>query len=253
MEYFVLAEKMWQDWKQGALEPLPNSFVSKTFNLNYLPEPYLKYGTGERAMYFLSTNPGALNPWQERNAIISGKSPNVNPNLKYDEISQNLANFYSSPKFSKKSRSRIDKQIAIQNEMGLDYMITYECFPLHSAALPKKQVLINKLDDFLSIYTKSLKKHIKGKSIIYVSAIGTRESISKKSIKNNSWLLWVMGLIDMDFDNAKIFPLTNKKDKITSALLLEKKTNGVYKGITLMQGSNNIPANIPEIVKLLKR
>ncbi len=116
----------------------------------------------------------------------------------------------------------------------MDTLITFECFPFHSPKLPKKEALIKNLDEFLSNYRDALKQYLVSKSIVYVSAIGTKASISRKEIEKNSWLRWVMDLIGMGFMNAKIYPLANKGDKITSALLLDKRESGLYKGITLI-------------------
>ncbi len=255
MEYLDLCEKLWADWKKGRLDPEPSQYVKQKFALDYLPEPYLTYGQGTDPLYFLATNPGALNDFQRRDLILKGQSAVVkNTALSYHELSAVLGNFYSSPDFRKpNSKSRIEKQFAIKDGLGKDSMITFESIPFHSPRFPNKDRFIRHIGPFIRIYTDALTRHLADKSVIYISGFNTRVSISKSEIGKSAWLMWIMKIIGLNLDSARLYPLASNGEKTTAALLVDKKPDGLFKAISLIHGSNNIPRDWPRMVEILKR
>jgi hypothetical protein len=55
------------------------AFIKAEFQTEYLPEPYLVFGTNENLLYVLTTNPGKGMQHQDRSIILSKKSI-ISPN-----------------------------------------------------------------------------------------------------------------------------------------------------------------------------
>lgn len=248
MKYFKYCEGFWSKWQEGNLSP--SKYVSDKFRMDGLPEPYLTYGSGEDALHILSTNPGQVNCFQMHNHIKDGTSfiPN---DVEYSKVSQLLAEFYRSPVFGKKSKTRIEKQLELQKLAGKDHLITLECLPYHSDSLPDKKNVIANLDDDLEEYTKSLSKYLSSKTVLYISAFSSSKDITLENVKESEWLTWVAGIMGLSIEDATITPLLEKDGSVSVALLHYKKGKTV-KAISLMKGSNNLPKDLDKIAALLK-
>ena len=75
-------EHLWQQWIHGTLSV--SAFIESEFQTDYLPEPYLLFGSAQKPLYILTTNPGQGMLHQNRQAILSNSSF-VSPEDKYRE------------------------------------------------------------------------------------------------------------------------------------------------------------------------
>jgi hypothetical protein len=57
MNYFKKCEELFQNWSQSKLE-----MNERIFEALVVPEPYLLFGSGEKPLYLLLTNPGTGMP-----------------------------------------------------------------------------------------------------------------------------------------------------------------------------------------------
>src|SRR5690606_25986513 len=89
--YRRASDNVYQTWASGA--DIDNPTIRSTFQLEYMPEPYLEFGTGEDFCVFLTTNPGGGMPIQLRDGI-SLLFPQGLP-VSYQTMSCKLANYYS--------------------------------------------------------------------------------------------------------------------------------------------------------------
>ncbi len=242
-------ETLYKDWLNQKLNPLKKT--QDIFDFNALPEPYLTYEKGMDILCFLATNPGQVNDFQLHENIINDNSF-IKPTFSYRECATALGDYYSSPKFSKKSKARIEKQLQLKEKLNKTGLTTLECIPFHSDNLPNKEHVIKINDPILDNYYSELSTFINDKSIIYISACSTKKSISIETIKLSPWLTWVSKLIGIDHNKAKIKTIvTNKSGKVTAALYYQVIDHN-FKAISLMMGSNNLPKNLDLIAKTLK-
>ena len=247
--YHSYCEELYKDWLAQKLKV--SKEVESTFVMNALPEPYLTYETGEDTLYFLATNPGQVNDFQKHENIVSDKSF-IKTNNSYYQCASTLGEFYNSLQFSKKSKSRIEKQQELKKLLNKTGLTTLECIPFHSDNLPNKERVINISEPTLNKYYSELNAFVQDKSILYISACSTRNSISPETIKNSTWLIWVSKLIGIDHSKARLKNIvTNKNGKVTAALYYQK-TGKSFKAISLMMGSNNLPKNLTLIANTLK-
>ena len=245
MKYKVYCESLYRDWLTSLLNV--SSLTKDIFQMNYLPEPYLVYSSGEEPLFFLTTNPGASLPFQHRD--------NYSKNSKYKQISQELVHIYRKKLKGTTAGRRIEGIEYLKQQSGFDGLIQVESCPFHSKNLPNKKTLPSLIENepVLSRYTEQLKYELQEKSVIALSAVSTRVEISESSIKGNIWLSWQAELIGFNFNNINIIPLAKKESRTTSAFLYSKD-NGSVKGFILVMGGNNIPKSkyldtIAEIIR----
>lgn len=210
------------------------------FQIDYLPEPYLKFGECSNPLYVFTTNPGLGMPEQHRKNILGGKSI-ASPNDPYSTISKVMGNYYLQH-LKGAARNRIEAMIKLSNHSGFDGVIQIEACPFHSKSLPKKDSLLEHLsnDPALNGYEQCLKSVFFEKTVIAVSAIGTQATISIDSIKNRRWLNWQAGLIRLKTCDSKILPIITKGEKDTSAFIYSRSEKSVS-GFILMMGGNHLP------------
>jgi hypothetical protein len=76
--------------------------------------------------------------------------------------------------------------------------------------------------------------------VIGLAAVGTAESISKRSLLNSTWLRWQVEVMGLDPALLELEPLVQKGRKTTSAFAFSQ-SHGRTSGIVLMMGSNSFP------------
>ena len=232
MNFKETCENLYQDWKAGKLED--NKDLNKIFQMDYLPEPYLTYATGEAVLYFLTTNPGAGLPFQHHAQHSEDSS--------YEQLSQELFHIYREKLNGQTAGRRIEGIEYIKKQSGFNGLTQVESCPFHSKTLPNKNSLPTLFNEvpILAEYTMALKEELKNKTVIALSATSTQSNIALSSIKDNVWLNWQADLMGFNFSTAAIKPLAQKDNRITSAFLYSR-VNSNIKGFILVMGGNNIP------------
>ena len=82
--------------------------------------------------------------------------------------------------------------------------------------------------------------------VLIVACVGSKESLSIKSIKKNSWLEFQAALIDLDLSTVNFRKITQKEDKITSGIFYRDN-----KYLLCCMGSNNIPNDASQVIATL--
>ena len=231
-------EKLWYQWIQGTIEY--STFVRSKFQVAYLPEPYLQFGECSNPLYVLTTNPGQGMSVQHQKHILEGKSI-VSPNDRYSTIAKVMGNYYQQH-LKGVARNRIEAMIELSKKSGFDGVIQIEACPFHSKSLPKKETLLKNLSDdpVLNDYNRLLKHVLFDKTVIAVSAVGTKAPISTGSITNRRWLNWQADLIGLKICDAEMLPIIIKDEKTTSAFIYSRSKKSVS-GFVLMMGGNHLP------------
>lgn len=233
--YYGFCEDVFEKWLHDS------SFLSgfrKDFDVDYLPEPYLAYGEGQKKLFVLNNNPGHVleNQVQARSTIQSQY-----PGRTYAEVARGMAGYYSSDEFEKSEpnaarRNRKIFQFAVR--MGYDRIEVVETFFLHSASFDKKRFLkVYRDRKIVSEYIRHLKAYLEDKDVLVISSAScpiTKDRLSE-------WVGFQCDIIGMDIKKAKFTPMKrNEAGNVSTAILCHDR-----KFMTLMCGYNNMP-NIPE-------
>ena len=159
------------------------------------------------------------------------------------KVSTALADFYER-KLSGPAQTRIKAMRHLQELLHKDGVVQLETIPFHSARLPSKRTLPRLVENtpVLAQYSQLLADALREVSVIALSAVSTRRSISVSSLEQSEWLCWQAKLMGVDVRALKMEPLvTNKKGWTTCAVLYQELGNR-RNGFILMMGSNNFPA-----------
>lgn len=228
--YFKFCEDLYKNWKKG---DLPEKEVLKQlFQLDYVPEPYLYFEKGSNPLYVLYNNPGSGIDEIQKHDVVNEKT--------YDDFAKKISKYYlDKDKFKKETAAfnRIQKALNFAKNQGFDGVVNVETIPFHSVELNKKKALmLIKKTDLLQNYINALTSFLKDKPIIALSGCNTHESITKQTVNKNQWIKLQAEIIGFDLQKSKQFNLTEKADKVTSAIFKDQN-----KFLVLMGGSNNFP------------
>jgi hypothetical protein len=232
-------ERLWKDWLRGELQVSAN--VESRFQTDHLPEPYLRFGTARKPLCILTTNPGAGMPHQHRKKILSGTSV-VDPSKTYLAAAIKMARFYTA-ELSGQAGTRLRGLMHLAQCGGHDGFLQYESCPFHSKSLPNKRKFpqLMETDPLLRDYVSLLREALRDVSVVTLSAVSSKGTISPSSISTSPWLSWQANLMDLALDRAKVLPLSKKQSRVTLALIYSR-SRGNVKAILLMMGGNHLPA-----------
>jgi hypothetical protein len=229
MGYKDFCEIIFHDWKHNRLQ---NN--SQLFELEVVPEPYLMFGTAEKPLYQLLTNPGTGMPdIQSHNAV---KKLDLES---YADLAKHFSNFYLSEKFKSAGLAyrRNLRALEVAKDNGFSGVVSVETIPYHSDRLNKNKALkAIEEDPLLNHYVRWLKAELADKAVLVVSACSSKKSIDASMVRDNAWLSFQADLIGLRLKKAKVIPLVTKGGKITSAQFQDGQKNMV-----LMMGSNALP------------
>lgn len=229
MSYKDFCEVIFHDWKYDRLQS-----DSKLFELEVVPEPYLLFGSGEKPLYQLLTNPGTGMPEIQSHSAIEKLGVES-----YKELADRLAEYYLSDKFKGAGLAyrRNYRALEVAETNAFTGVMNVETIPFHSDRLNKAQAMkAIEQSTTLQDYVKTLKSELADKTVLVVSACSSKKSIDTSVVRDNAWLSFQADLIGLRLSKAKLLPLVKKEGKITAAQLKDGQKNMV-----LMMGSNALP------------
>lgn len=245
-EFGDFCEKMWQKWLSQGAKAFSDQVDGDSFQLDFLPEPYLtfsKKGDVLDFLYVLTTNPGGAIPIQSHDYLLQGKSI-ISPQVSYNMISRVFADFYANDfEINLNAKRRVEKILMLSKMLGKKGVVQIESCPFHSPSFPSKDRFIKETqkNKFFQEYTEKLKLFLKDKSVLIVSATSSQTSLSLDNISNSTWLKWQADLVSFNMQTAIFNKIVEKNGKTTSGLAVDS-SKGCTKGIFLTMGSNNLPS-----------
>jgi hypothetical protein len=241
MGYVSFCEFLWQDWLVGRLETSP--FISRTFDLDAAPEPYLSFNSGPKTLALLTTNPGATMPHQLRAAVEAGQGP-LKTAIDYAEAARALGAFYEHQLRRVPAGRRIAAMRALSASLGTEGFVQVEACPFHSASLPDKRGLLDEINGggLLARYVAEVRAFLIDKPTVTISAAPSLDSMGSET-PLSPWVKWLSEVEGLDLKRADFIPLVTKKEKVT-AMVLVSSQSGVPKALVLMMGSNQLPAEL---------
>ena len=241
--YFEICEKLHTDWILNKIN-LGNSFG---FDLNALPEPYLKFGSHRGDICFLTTNPGGVIDFQKKpsNFIKDGE--------KYHELSDRLAHFYEK-NLQGAPRTRIHRMNSLANSIipNSNGFLQFEISPFHSSSFPHKEkfsnFLLNDETDFHNKYVNLLTEELKDKNCICIQS-----GLPDLKRLSTSWLQLISRILSVEINNWKAIYFKSKGGRPTTGAFYHK-SKAVFKVILFNSGSNSIPNldSMKELINHLK-
>lgn len=228
--FYTYCEQMHKEWLDGELDL--HGVHSDLFDLDYAPEPYMVVSQGSKPLYMLLTNPGAPMAFQHRTQVPRS----------YRAFSEVSSTIYQSDEFAKEgganARRRLRKSLDFSLLLDCNGLVNVETIPFHSATLNKKKALTaSKESQFLQSYQAKLRTFLSDKPTLIVAACRSDKSISKDTAMNSPWIRFQCELASIDLTTVSMRTLSQKGDKVTSALF----TSG-NKHLVLTMGSNNLPS-----------
>jgi len=242
--FFELCERLHAEWRERGIRL--SSEWDAVFQIDHLPEPYLLFGDPSNPLVFLTTNPGAGQDYQHRDAILSINSGvGVRPDAPYREFAVVLARFYGDRKnLSPAASARIAAMRALATRAGFSGVLQVESIPFHSRVLPGKAKLSARVrrDPLLVEYAAALRDFLVDRTIVAVSAAGSRRSLGVETIRDSAWLSWQAEVMSLDLCRAENQPLVvSCNGKVSCALVADRLADST-KALVLMMGSNSLPA-----------
>ncbi|MBI5942279.1 MAG: hypothetical protein HY859_17865 [Caulobacterales bacterium] len=242
--YLDLCERLYRDWLAGRSSP--GAVAARLFTLEHAPEPYLIFGEGEPGLVFVSTNPGAGMPFQQR--------PDVEPDSlfhgagTYGEAARRLGAFYAAPNapIAPSARANIAAMRRIGALMGAQTVMQVEAVPWHSPSLPDKRAAISRLrqaEPEFRAYEGVLRQFLRDRRVVLSWAAGWPES-------PGDGVMLKADLIGLDLRNCACIPL-ERTSKVSQGLLLGGPA-GATRGIFVNQGAASLPADGKNRAGLLK-
>ena len=240
-KYLELCERWWQTWLEG--KPMVSPAIASRFDLNAAPEPYLQFGSGDRPLIVLTTNPGGTMPHQLRDEVLGGQGV-INKSMTYAKASVALAAFYSTH-LTGPARQRIGAFQSVAGASDHTHVLQLECIPWHSSKLPDKSDLpdLFQADIALAEYSAALAEVLQAAAVLVISAVSSRADLSSPKLPLSPWLAWQRDLVGLNPDRAEMIPLIRKGEKVTSAALVDR-SGASPKALVLMQGGNHLPGEI---------
>lgn len=237
-EYLQVAEGLWRGWLESRTSLSDDA--ESLFDSEFLPEPYLDFGSGANPLVILTTNPGGGLTEQLRESVVAGRSP-ARPGMTYAEVAQRLAEFYTNH-LKGSAQRRITAQHQLARGSDFTGVLQVEMCPWHSPALPNKRRFVRILQDDreLKRYSSALRDHLNGKSVVNVSAVSSAAQLTADRFEPSEWLRFQAEFLGLEQSSSRITPLVWKGDKVTGALWYTA-VGSTFRGMVLMMGSNNFP------------
>ncbi|MBK1809512.1 hypothetical protein JHL18_02485 [Clostridium sp. YIM B02505] len=188
----------------------------------------------------MTTNPGQGADFQKKDNIVNDDSV-----IKYDESYKYNANVLGSHYkqiLEGTSANRIKDMEKVANGLNRNMFIQAEGFPFHSGNLPqkyKKEIveLSKKEGNFINKYITLLKEYCCDKDVVAICA--TKYHTNEKL---NDWIRFQSEIIGMSLENAKHYPLKYSEGGGGSVSCIIDTSNKKMKVISLVTGSNILPA-----------
>lgn len=252
----AFSDQLMKDFKAGKYDK--DACLNKLFKskkgacMEYCPEPYLCYeivggklvqasspSKIKNPLYILQTNPGYPIPFQHRN------SNDVKLSASYEEYRKKASAYYISC-LKGAAAVRNTKSCIVARNLGYDGIIFVETLPFHSDSLPGKNNPSKYLaaivsHPLLKQYDGIVRKLLKDKPVLILSACSSKKSIDKSTISSSPWLDYQCALAGFNISLLIACNIACKDGKVTSALF---KDVSAQKYIVLTMGGNNFPANI---------
>lgn len=240
-DFISFCETLWQDWLAGRLETSP--FVSQAFDLDAAPEPYLSFGSGQKPLVLLTTNPGATMPHQRRTAVQAGRGP-LSPVIDYAAAAKALGAFYDQRLARRAAGRRIAAMRALSALIGAEGVVQVEACPFHSRSLPDKLGLLQEIDEdgLLARYVEQVRAFLTARPVVTISAAPSRISIGP-DVALSPWVMWLSQMAGLNAKRADFLPLVTKEEKVTAAAFVSNH-DGTPKALVLMMGGNHLPGEL---------
>jgi hypothetical protein len=237
-DFVSFCESLWQDWLAGKIETSP--FLRKWFDLDAAPEPYISFGSGQKPLVLLTTNPGGTMRHQQRAAVQAGRGP-LNPAIDYAAAAKGLGAFYEHQLARRAAGRRIAAMRALSASVGADGVVQVEVCPFHSRSLPNKLGLLREIDKggLLTRYVEQVRSFLITRPVVAISAVPSRASLGPE-VPLSRWVLWLSEMTGLDPTRAKFVPLVTKEAKVTAGALVASQ-DGVPKALVQMMGGNQLP------------
>jgi hypothetical protein len=187
-QFTDFCELLWASWLSGTLNLRPA--LAHRFDISAAPEPYLSFDAGSWPLIALTTNPGGMLPFQQRQAILTDASP-VSGAMNYATAAVALADHYRKILQRQPAGRRIESVLRLASLVSADGVLQVEACPFHSRALPNKSALLVDLqhDPLLSEYIRHLRAFLVARPVVIVSAASAQASLTPES-SLSPWLTW---------------------------------------------------------------
>ena len=243
--YIDFCENLFLNWNQNKVH-LEKKF---DFQLEAVPEPYLKFGENIEDLVFLTTNPGGVMDFQLQSSNF------FKPKEKYHDLSIRLAKHYEvALKRGSSAKKRIEDMYSLTKILSPNSkgFTQFEISPFHSSSFPNKEnyaeYLFNNSSNIHREYTDLLTNHLKDKSCICIQA-------GAPDLKrlNSKWLELISSVLSVEKNDWKSIDFKIKNDKASTGAFYTKNKN-VYKVILFRMGSNSVPniSSMKELLDILK-
>lgn len=239
MDYYAYVEQLWCEWLDGRLADCDE--LRDRFQLDYAPEPYINFDTGNEPLNVLLTNPGKGLAIQHRNRIRAGRSP-IPADGSYASIAGELGNVYRRLLKRKAAGRRISAMLNVARRAGKDGVKQFESIPFHSAKLPGKRKLPELIRGTCALneYVQHLKVLLENCSVIALSAVSSKVLLTPNVVLSHPWLRWQAGNMGLDGARLELEPLVKKGRKVTCGFVYSHLSRGIS-GFVLMMGGNHFP------------
>lgn len=236
--YLDSCEHLWRNWVAGDINASPA--VTRRFDLDACPEPYLLFGDQERPLVVVTTNPGATMPHQTRAKIEAGRSV-VDPSMTYREVARAMADFYVA-ELTGPARTRILAQRDLAEAAGYTGVLQVECFPWHAKKLPGKNALPRLLekDEGLSPYVNRLGPVVRSNPSVALSAVWSGADLEAEELGLSVWLDWLRAFLAIDAQESTRLPLVRNERKVTCTAMVSG--DSPPRALVMMMGGNHFPS-----------
>lgn len=241
-EFLSVSEELWMGWLKKELDVPP--FISKTYDLDAVPEPYISFGEQASPLVILLTNPGGTMDHQKRAAVEAGRGP-IRSRASYADAAKDLGAFYADPRnLGGQAHSRIQHMLKLAELVGHKGVLQVELCPFHKASLSTSQkgawLEATRQRGLLGRYAQSLRAFLAKRPVVIVSAAATGDSL-KKEMTLRPWVNWASGAAGLNLEAARFVCLVQKESKTTVAAIVSR-ARGVPKALVLAMGMNALPA-----------
>lgn len=243
MHFVSLCETLWQDWLADRLDVSP--FVRRTFDLDAVPEPYVIFGSGQKPLFQLLTNPGYTMGHQRRVAVQTGSSDPLRPlrpAIDYKTAAEALGRFYEKELAREAAGHRIARIKKLSALLGTEGVVQVDVCPFHSPSLPGKARLMHEIqtgDDLLTRYVEALREFLSAGPVVALSGASSQTSLELEP-PLSPWASWLLEIIGLDPNSAEFVSLVKRGEKITVGAFVSNQ-NGNPRALVQMMGNNNLP------------
>jgi hypothetical protein len=222
-DFISFCESLWQDWLAGKLET--SSFVSRAFDMDAAPEPYIVFGSVPNALIVLTTNPGKAMPHQRRKAVQAGGGGGpLSAVIDYATAAKTLGAFYERQLAGRPAGRRIAAMRALSALVGAEGVVQVEACPFHSWSLPDKMGLLQEIDDggLLTRYVQQARAFLIPRPVVAISAAPFQMSLGPE-VARSRWVVWLSELAGLNLKDADLIPLVTRGEKVTALALRVKR------------------------------